>query len=306
MTPALFTLAETRPAAEELAARLGVPVFSLDVHRFPDGEIKLTLGGTAEVALIHLPLDRPNDKLIALLFACEALRRTGTRRIVLVAPYLCYMRQDVAFHRLEAISQTALGRLLTPLLDRVVTVDAHLHRTPTLDLVFPGIEAENLSAMPVIAAALAADGLDPRTVIVGPDVESEPLVAALAGPLGLAHAVGRKDRHGDREVAVTLPDPGVFAGRPVVLVDDVVSSGGTLLTVAGLLTAAGATRVDAIVTHALYPAEVGARFAAAGIRSVRSTTSVPHPSNAISLAGLLAGALAGEIDPTRPEDGNRP
>lgn len=306
MSAAVFALAETRTGAEALAAALGVPAFGLDVHRFPDGEIKLTLGGIAETALILLPLDRPNDKLIALLFACEALRRNGARRIVLVAPYLCYMRQDVAFRPLEAVSQRALGDLLAPRLDRVVTVDAHLHRTPRLDLVFPGIAADDLSAMPLVAAALAADRLDPATVVVGPDVESEPLVAALAAPLGLSHAVGTKTRRGDRDVSIVFPDPAAIAGRPVMLVDDVVASGGTVLTVAAALKAAGATAIDAVVTHALYPDEIGARFRAAGIGSIRSTTSVPHPSNAIDLTPLLAAALAGEIEADAIEDGKRP
>ena len=295
MTAAVFTLAETRNEAEALAAALGVPLFGLDLHRFPDGEIKLTLGGTAEVALVHLPLDRPNDKLVALALAAEALRRNGARRLVLVAPYLCYMRQDVAFTAFEAVSQRAIGRLIAGLVDRVVTVDAHLHRTRAIGLVFPGIEAENLSAMPVVAAALAADRLDPATVIVGPDVESEPLVAALAASLGLAHAVGRKTRHGDRAVEIAFADPAALSRRPALVIDDVVSSGGTLITVAEALRAAGAIRVEAFVTHALYPAEVAERFAAAGLTSIRSTTSVPHPSNAVSLVPLLAEALRAEI-----------
>lgn len=295
MTAAVFTLAETGTEAEALAAALGVPVFGLALHRFPDGEIKLTLGGAAEVALLHLPLDRPNDKLVALALAAEALRRNGARRIVLVAPYLCYMRQDVAFTPLEAVSQKAIGRLIAGLVDRVVTVDAHLHRTRDIGLVFPGIAAENLAAMPVVAAALAADRLDPATVIVGPDVESEPLVSALADRLGLAHAVGRKTRHGDRAVEIAFADPAALAGRPALVIDDVVASGGTLVTVVEALRAAGATTVEAFVTHALFPPDGTARFAAAGIGRVRSTTSVPHPTNAVSLVPLLAEALRVEV-----------
>ena len=99
-------------------------------------------------------LDQPNDKLLALLFAAEALRRGGAKRLVLVAPYLCYMRQDAAFHEGEAISQKVIGRLLAGSVDRVITVDAHLHRTKNIRDVFPGIDAENLSAMPAIADAL--------------------------------------------------------------------------------------------------------------------------------------------------------
>lgn len=301
MTAAVFTLDATRPQAEALAERLGLPTFALDLHRFPDGEIKLTLGGIVETALIYLPLDRPNDKLVALLMASEALRRNGARRLVLVAPYLCYMRQDIAFHPFEAISQKAVGRLVASVVDRVVTVDAHLHRTLDIAEVFPGIEAENLAAMPAIADALAHLDLDPTTVVVGPDVESTPLVRSLAERLALAFTVGTKTRRGDRDVSIVLADPAAVAGRPALIVDDIVASGETLIDVAAALHAGGATAVDAVVTHALYPTEMDRRFAAAGIGCVRSTTSVAHPTNAIALAPLLAGAVLREInDEVRP------
>ncbi len=299
MTAAIFALPENHAAAGDLAEALGLPLLDLRLHRFPDGEIKLTLGGAAETAILHVSLDRPGDKLFALLLASEALRRNGARRLVLVAPYLCYMRQDIAFHPLEAISQKVMGGLLAPAFDRVVTVDAHLHRTAHLSTVFPGIEAENLAATEVLANHLAAadgaDGLDPATVIVGPDAESEAWVGALADRLGLAHAVGRKTRRGDRDVGIVFDAPERLAGRPVVLVDDVIASGGTILTAAGVLAACGVTSIDVVVTHALWPPEMDARFAAAGIRSLRSTDAVPHRSNAIALAPLLAEALRREI-----------
>lgn len=284
--------------AARLAARLGIPCHTIEVHRFPDGELRVRVGPAAPTTILYASLDQPNDKLISLIFAAEALRRGGTQRLVLVAPYLCYMRQDTAFSPGEAISQTVIGRLLAGAFDRIITMDAHLHRTPTLDAVFPGIETLNLSAIPAIAEYLAAAGLDPRSVAVGPDAESEPWVGDLGSRLGIDHVVARKTRHGDRSVQITLPDGVKIAGRPVVLFDDIVSSGGTIMACATILQAAGAARVDVVVTHALFPDAMLKTFAEAGIASVRSTSSVPHLSNAIRLDGLLAQALAGE--PTRP------
>jgi ribose-phosphate pyrophosphokinase len=282
--------------ATAIARRLGVPRLPIAVHAFPDGELCVSVGEVAPTTIVHAPLDKPNDKLIALLFACEALRRGGCRRIVLVAPYLCYMRQDAAFHPGEAISQRAIGDLLARLVDRVVTVDAHLHRTPDLHAVFPGIVADNLSAMPAIADALRAAPLDPATIVAGPDEESAPWVTDLAGRLGLDHTVARKRRHGDREVEVVFADATALRGRPALLVDDIVASGGTLISCARALSAAKVTAIDAVVTHALFPDSLGAALAAAGIRSIRSTTSVIHSTNAIPLDGLLAAALRNEID----------
>ena len=281
--------------AKRLAARLGVAAAEISIHRFPDGELGATVAPPTPVTIIYASLDRPNEKLVALLFAVEALRRNGAKRLVLVAPYLCYMRQDIAFQPGEAISQRAIGGLLAGLVDRVITVDAHLHRTADIHGVFPGIEADNLSAMPAIGDFLHSIGFDPRTVIVGPDAKSRPWVSELANRLGVSHAVAHKIRRGDRSVEAALADPAVVQGRPVLLVDDIVSSGSTLVACAHNIIEAGATSVDAIVTHALFPPDINKEFIRAGIRSVRSTNSVPHPTNAIALDGALAAALRSEI-----------
>ncbi len=281
--------------ATRLASRLDVPIHEIALHRFPDGELRVTVGPTAATTILYVPLDQPNDKLVAILFAAEALRREGAKRLVLLAPYLCYMRQDAAFQKGEAISQKVIGRLIAATVDRVITVDAHLHRTDSITSVFPGIEADDLSAMPAIADALRAAGFDRDSVVVGPDSESQAWVSALAGRLGTAWAVAQKTRHGDRSVDMTFADPKLVAGRPVLLIDDIVSSGGTLIACAKALVAAGATTIDAVITHALFAPELTRNFLQAGIRSIRSSHSVPHPTNAIVFDEIFAAALRTEI-----------
>lgn len=288
--------------ARRLASLLDLPLREIALHRFPDGEMRVTVGSAASTTIIYATLDQPNDKLVALVLAAEALRRAGARRLVLLAPYLCYMRQDTAFHEGEAISQKAIGRLIAGTVDRVITVDAHLHRTTDIRAVFPGIEADNLSAMPAIANALRKTGIDPATIVIGPDAESRPWVSDLADRLGLTHTVAQKIRRGDRSVEISFAEAGLVAGRPVLLVDDIVSSGGTLITCARALKGAGAEAIDAVITHALFPPQMATDFADAGIRSVRSTSSVPHPTNAIPLDDILTAALRGETaDRSLPE-----
>ncbi len=293
--PVIQFLPAAAAQAARLAARLGVVSHEIDVHRFPDGELRITVGPASPTTIMFTSLDQPNDKLLALLFAAEALRRGGATRLVLVAPYLCYMRQDAAFHPGEAISQRLIGKLIAQTVDRVITVDAHLHRTKNIVDVFPGIEADDLSAMPAIADYLNAAGFDPETIVAGPDAESEPWVRDLARRLKADYAVAQKTRHGDRSVEMVFADPAKFAGRPALLVDDIVSSGGTLLACAKTLVQAGAKSVDAIVTHALFPPQLAAAFRDAGLGSIRSTDSVPHPSNAIELDPIFAEALRREI-----------
>jgi ribose-phosphate pyrophosphokinase len=295
MSVAIQSLPSSSRDAAGLAARLGVPFREIAIHAFPDGEIRVTVGPASATTIIYASLDRPNDKLIALMFAAEALRRGGAKRLVLVAPYLCYMRQDAAFHEGEAISQKVMGPLLAQCIDRVVTVDAHLHRTTDIKAIFPGIQSDNLSAIPAISDALRKTGLDPATVVAGPDAESLPWVSDLAGRLGLSYAVARKTRRGDRSVAIEFQDRTCIAGRPALIVDDIVSSGGTIIACAEALTIAGATAIDAFVTHALFPEAACKQMTSSGIRSIRSTRSVPHFTNAIGLDELLADALKGEL-----------
>ena len=292
---ALQCLPSVAEAARRLAGRLGLSLHEIEVHRFPDEELRVTVGPAATTTLIYAPLHHPNDKLVALLLASEALRRGGARRLVLVAPYLCYMRQDAAFHDGEAISQKVVGKLLAQAVDSVVTVDAHLHRTEKIGDVFPGIDASDQSAMPAVADALRTDTLDPRTVVVGPDEESRLWVSELSAMLSLAHAVAHKTRRGDRSVEIAFDEPARLANRPVLLIDDIVSSGGTLATCAKALRAAGVTTIDAVVIHALFAPELMRGLFDAGIRSIKSTDSVPHPTNAITLDKILAAALRKEV-----------
>lgn len=295
-TAAIYSFPSCALDASRLATRLRVPVHQIGLHRFPDGELRVTVGATASTAILYVPLDQPNEKIVSVLFATEALRRNGAERVVLVAPYLCYMRQDAAFHEGEAISQKVIGHLFAGIFDRVVTVDAHLHRTADLRRVFPNCPADNLSAVPAIARILHTTGLDTHTVVVGPDVESLPWVKDLAARLGLTYQVAQKTRCGDRTVDIRFGEEHLLDGHPVLLFDDIVSSGGTVMACAKALLDAGATSVDVVITHALFPPELVAGFLSNGIRSIRSTHSVPHSTNAIPIDDIIATALLEEID----------
>jgi ribose-phosphate pyrophosphokinase len=282
-------------AARKLADRLGIPAHRAELHRFPDGELKLRLAPVASTSLLYLPLDKPNEKLIAMVLAAERLRRGGARRLVLVSPYLCYMRQDSVFQEGEAISQRAIAELISRYVDRVVTIETHLHRAHSFQEVFPTIEADNLKIAPAIAQVLRGS-VDPRTVVIGPDQESGPSVRDLAARLDLEGMTGTKERRGDRSVTISIEEPERLHYHPALIVDDIVSTGGTLAECARAVRAAGASRIDVIVTHALFAPEEMHGFAVAGIRTLRSTESVPHPSNAIPVDSILAAALEREIE----------
>lgn len=273
--------------ATRLARSAGLAMRLVERHRFPDGEIKLTLPVPLPPSVVVLrSLHRPNEKLLELVLLADTARAQAARHLTLVAPYLAYMRQDRAFAPGETVSQAIVGRLLAERFDRVITVDPHLHRTPALGHAVPARQALALSAAPLLGAHVLAR--EPRAILLGPDAESEQWVRAAAGGR-LECAVCTKHRHGDSAVRIELPALRL-AGRPVVLLDDMASTGSTLAECAKLALAAGAASVDAAVTHALLDDESMARLAAAGIRNLVSTDTVPHSSNRIQVAELIASA----------------
>lgn len=288
----LHAFPDERAQAVRLGRALGLEPAFVRVHAFPDGEILPVVPAVAETVIVYRSLDRPNAKLVELMLAQEAWRRAGAARLVLAAPYLCYMRQDAVTEPGAAVSQHAVGGFLAQRFDRVLTVDPHLHRTPDLRQVLPGIEADRLTAGMVLEGWIG--GLPEPTVLVGPDAESRQWVEPLAARLGRDWRVLSKRRSGDRKVEVRM-EGAPLGGRPALLIDDVCSTGETLIEAAHVLRAQGATGVRAVVTHALFDEDTARRLREAGVEAVASTDSCSHPSNEIALAELLAGALRQEL-----------
>ena len=288
MSLAVYGFAESLVPARRLAQDLGAELREVDVHCFPDGESLVRVQGTAETAIIYRSLDRPNDKLVELLLAASVLREGGANRLILVAPYLAYMRQDTAFRPGEAISQRVIGRLLADTFDGLVTIDPHLHRIAHLGQVIPNVPVITLSAAPVLAEALSGR---PDAILVGPDSEARLWVEAIAARTGNAVMIGEKRRLGDRRVELSLPGIDHVAGRQAVLVDDVISSGTTIVTAAELLRSAGAASMEVLATHCLAAPDDLARIEAAGVARIRSSESVPGPTAELPVAALLAEAL---------------
>lgn len=275
-----------------LAARLDVPDVLIDLHEFPDGEVLPTVptrkGGTV---IFYRSLHHMNHRILPLLLAADAYRRAGASRVVLVAPYLGYLRQDAVFRPGQSLSRDVVGRLIGGGFDRVVTVQAHLHRTSSLAQVL-GVRGDSLNVSGALAE-VASDGT--HRLVVGPDVESTPWAREAADRLHGDWLTFEKQRLGDRTVVLTLPSPEKVAGRAVLLLDDVCSSGGTLIQAIAQLRDAGAASVDVALAHALFDAAVERRLRQAGARRIVSSDSVPHPTNALELAGTLASALKNEV-----------
>jgi ribose-phosphate pyrophosphokinase len=285
MTTSIIGLLDSDELATTLANSTGWHKIPLNLHRFPDGEWRIRLLDKPQknVALV-CSLDHPNDKIVALILVCGLLRDMGVEHITLVTPYLAYMRQDVAFNPGEGVSARYFANLLSAHVDRLVTIDPHLHRIAELEEVYT-IPCVTLHAAPLLGAWVR-DHL-PNVALIGPDGESEQWVSEVAGIASAPYAIMEKKRFGDRDVRIEVPDLSAWKGRTILLVDDMISTGRTLIVVAEQLRAQGFTDIRALCVHALHDDDAAARMKEAGISAVLSCNTVVHPSNAVDIAEFL-------------------
>jgi ribose-phosphate pyrophosphokinase len=289
MSRLVLPLPGSEVLAGRLAADLAAELGAIETRRFPDGEtyVRLPPQVDGRDVVLVCTLARPDEQFLRLMFSARTARELGAASLTLAAPYLAYLRQDARFQPGEAVTSRHFAELVSREFDRLVTVDPHLHRHRSLDEVY-AIPAQALHAAPLLADWIAANVDSP--LIVGPDSESNQWVSDVAGRAGAPYAVLHKQRRGDRSVDVAAPDLARWAGRQPVLVDDIVSSGRTMIEAARQLLAQGFAAPVCVAVHPLFADDAYAELSALASRVV-STDTVPHPSNAISVAGLLAEAL---------------
>jgi ribose-phosphate pyrophosphokinase len=285
----ILAFSEYLVQAQRLATALDVQVQEVFLHHFPDGEslIRLPTRLPAHV-IICRSLNQPNDKLIELLLCEKTARQLGAKRVTLVAPYLCYMRQDFASQPGESVSQGIIGQLLAQQFDDVITVDPHLHRISALNQAVPIDNAISLTAADEIGRFLQQQFN--HAVLLGPDGESEQWVSAIAKKIDFDYSVAKKIRQGDKHVIMVLPEYD-FDKKTVIIIDDMASTGRTLAKACHLLLAVGVDQVYAVVTHPLFCGDAETHIMQAGIKQIWSTDSIAHPSACIYLDKLLAQAV---------------
>lgn len=291
MTPLLFPLHAADALAERLCRQQGLELGRVEQRRYPDGEtfLRLATPVAGRQVVLFATLDRPDDKILPLLFAADAARQQDALGVGLVAPYLPYMRQDKAFSPGEAVTSRTFARLLSGSFDWLVTIDPHLHRYPSLDAIY-SVPAVAASAAGPIAEWLRANV--ERPFLVGPDAESAQWVERIAALAGARSAVLEKRRDGDFDVAIGGGNLAIPAGSTPVVVDDIASSGSTLIEAVRLLGREGHAAPVCIVVHPLFAGDAYERLLEAGPAAVASANTVPHVSNRIDVTPELGEAVA--------------
>ena len=290
MKPLVIAMPGNESMAGSIASSLVAEVGSLSWRRFPDGEsyVRLESDVSGREVILVSSLFRPDEKILPLLFAADAAREFGARRVILAAPYLGYMRQDHRFKEGEAVTSRSFAGLLSAHLDGLVTVDPHLHRYKSLSEVY------SVPAVAVHATALLARWVREHVknpVIVGPDSESEQWAREVASGAEAPVVVLEKTRKGDREVEIVLPSMGEWRSRVPVLVDDIISTARTMTKVVELMRAAGAKPPACLGVHAVFADTAYADLLRTGPLTVITCDTIPHPSNGIKVGPLLSEAL---------------
>ena len=286
-----FSVPGNEAAAEALAAELGAEAGRAEVRQFPDGEwyVRIDSEVSGCGALVVASLDHPDSRVLAAYFVAATARDLGATRVGLVAPYLAYMRQDDRFRPGEGITSTYFSRLISGAFDWIVTVDPHLHRRASLGEIYT-IPSRVVHAAPRVSAWIADNVAMP--LIIGPDRESEQWVSAVATAAGAPFVVLEKTRRGDRDVEIAVPRLDTYAGRTPVLVDDIISTGRTMVETVEKLRETGMQAPVCAGIHGVFADDAYERLLAAGASRVVTTNTIPHRSNAIDVTASVAGAVS--------------
>ncbi len=276
MTLTLFTGTANPALAEAVAAVLGVPLGQCDVRCFPDGELHVGLGESVRGHDVYLlqPTAPPVERhLLELLLLADACHRAGAARITGVVPYLGYARQDRRASGRDAIGARVIADLIeTRGLARLVALDLH---SPALEGVF-ATPVEHLTAVPVLVEALGT-ARPANGMVVAPDLGAAKLAERYAKALRLPVAIVHKVRQSGTEVNVR-GITGEVQNRAPIIVDDMISTGGTIAAAAAALIAAGCEpELTVVATHALLVGPAVGRLRALRLRRLIVTDSVALP-----------------------------
>ncbi len=279
--------------AFKVARAGGFPVIHLESRRFPDGEQYLRILDDVEgrdVAVIQSMYRAPDQHLLEYVFLVKTLKELGVNRVVGVIPYFPYARQDSRFNPGEVVSLNVVADLVESAgTDEVITVDMHLHRFGDVKDVFK-IPARNLSAVEAVARYVKSRYELSNPVVVGPDEEAEQWAKKAAAVLGTEYDVLEKRRIDAENVVIEARRASV-GGRDVFIIDDIISTGGTIVESIRALKRLKAEKIVVGCIHPILAGNALAKIFRTGAYDVIGTDTVPSPISYVTVAEVIAEAL---------------
>ena len=279
--------------AIKLARELNAPLLETDIKRFPDGEKYVRIDGDlegVEAIVVQSMYLTPDEYLMEYFLMVEALKDSGAKKVIGMIPYFAYARQDKRFNPGEAVSLRTVSRLIETVgTDQLFTVDMHLHRVDDMSKIF-NIPAKNLTAIPDIARYIGANLSLENPLIIGPDEEAEQWAKIAAAQLETDYDVLEKKRISSTQVEITTREL-ELKNRDIVIIDDIISTGGTIAKTVEALKKKDANRIVAACTHPILVDNALKKIYTAGAYNVIGTTTIPSPISVIEIAPSLAEAL---------------
>ncbi len=290
MKPLLFTLFSEGSLLENISKKLDVGITPITFHEFPDEEtyIKIEVNPKNQTCVIFDSLDRPNNKILPLIFLADTLKDLGARQVGLIAPYLSYMRQDKRFQPGEGITSRYFADILSKNFDWLITVDPHLHRVKSLAEIY-SIPTAIVHATECIASWIKKQIDQP--LLIGPDIESKQWVEQIAKTAQIPCLILEKIRHGDYDVEISAPELDNYKNCTPVLVDDIISTAKTMIQTIKHLKKLNTKLPVCIGVHAIFAANAYDELLKVGVSDIVTCNTIPHPSNKIDLTQIIFDEL---------------
>lgn len=286
----IFSLPGNLQLATALANKLEIEIGRVEIRDFPDGEsyIRIDSDVKNKVALLVCGLEHPNNKMMPLMFTAQTLKELGAKKICLISPYLPYMRQDKRFKPGEALTSTLFANYLSGWIDYLITIDPHLHRIKHLSDIYSIDSTSVLHATNEMAEWIRNNVDFP--LIIGPDEESRQWVTQVASMVNAPFMIIKKIRLDDRKVSISIPEINDINRTPV-LVDDIISTGTSMLAAINELTLRGFKNPICIGVHALFDDEVYDHLIRAGAQKVITCNTTSHLLNNIDITDTIANEI---------------
>ena len=282
-----------RVLATLVARQLDLKTSGLEIRRFPDGEKYLRVDDDLagqDVVIVQSIYHEPDELLFEYFLLCDTIKDLGAGKVIAVLPYFAYARQDSRFNPGEAVSFKTVTKLIEDVgTAELFAVDMHQHRIERAADLFR-IPAHNLTAAPLLAEYVKTKTSLEKPIVIGPDEESEQWALAAAKVIGADHDVLEKKRLGAEKVEISTRRLDV-RGRDVLLIDDIISTGGTIIEASRILKSQGARRLIVACTHPILAQNALARIYESGAEIVVGTDTVPSPISYVSVAPLIADAI---------------
>lgn len=280
-----------------IAKKLKASYSGLEVKKFPDGETKVRFPADVrgkDVVLVQSfygdVKGDVNDCVIEAIFAASTAKELGAKKVFLAAPYFPYLRQDKRFKPGESVSLKIMAGLVDRYFDKVFVIDPHLHREAKLSHIFK-INSNNLTSNPLIAEYIKKNIKNP--LIVGPDWESYKWAQRVAEKIGCEHVILEKVRYSGRKVKVKLNRKIELDNKSVVFVDDIISTGNTILGAAKNIRKLGAKKFSCVAVHGIFVEDALEKLRKANINVV-TTNTIPNKVAKIDVSVVVAEALSEE------------